>query len=357
MALRKTLAEKLFNISKISSQAVTNCRISSPTVQKRIARKTGKAATAMTVEPGDAKGNGNGMFRRFLHKGSMASPAMRKLPMGENLMERLREIDVSRDRIRLDGLSSHLEAKSAVSELPALSVQEAKKLLKVAQLEVVKTKLRETGKIWISYSDFLRICGESCSDHEQGLQFAKLLDESGTVIVLGNIVVLRSEQVAKALGGLIPLSRSNPNDPRRKELAALEKEKAIIDSKADSLVRRELWLGLAFMVVQTAGFMRLTFWELTWDVMEPICFYVTSMYFMAGYAFFLRTSKEPSFEGFYKSRFSTKQRQLIKAYNFDIQRYNELKAMFQSTVEEELQVSSAACFDYSEKMQIGALDH
>ncbi|MBA0715730.1 hypothetical protein Golax_014616 [Gossypium laxum] len=327
MAFRKILAEKLFNISKISSQAVTNCRISSPTVQKRIARKTGKAATGMTVDPGDAKGNGNGMFRRFLHKGSMASPPMRKLPMGENLMERLREID------------------------------EAKKLLKVAQLEVVKTKLRETGKIWISYSDFLRICGESCSDHEQGLQFAKLLDESGTVIVLGNIVVLRSEQVAKALGGLIPLSRSNPNDPRRKELAALEKEKAIIDSKADSLVRRELWLGLAFMVVQTAGFMRLTFWELTWDVMEPICFYVTSMYFMAGYAFFLRTSKEPSFEGFYKSRFGTKQRHLIKAYNFDIQRYNELKAMFPSTVEEELQVSSAASFDYSEKMQIGALYH
>lgn len=213
MALRKTLAEKLFNISKISSQAVTNCRISSPTVQKRIARKTGKAATGMTVDPVDAKGNGHGMFRRFLHKGSMASPAMRKLPMGENLMERLREIDVSRDRIRLDGLSSHLEAKSAVSELPALSVREAKKLLKVAQLEVVKTKLRETGKIWISYSDFLRICGESCSDHEQGLQFAKLLDESGTVVVLGNIVVLRSEQVSKNVSHLRWFLRIELKDP------------------------------------------------------------------------------------------------------------------------------------------------
>jgi len=81
-------------------------------------------------------------------------------------------------------------------------------------------------------------------------------------------------------------------------------------------------------VVQTAAFMRLTFWELSWDVMEPICFYVTSFYFMLGYAFFLRTSKEPSFEGFFQSRFSAKQKRLIKACNFDLEKYNELRKAF-----------------------------
>ncbi|XVF61967.1 hypothetical protein PTKIN_Ptkin08bG0178000 [Pterospermum kingtungense] len=345
MALKKTLAEKLFNISKVSSQALSNCRISSSTVQR-------KAKTAMAPDPGDRNGGvngGNGVFRRFLHKGAMISPSMRKLPMGESLVERLREFDISKDRIRLDGLSPHLAGKPAVPEVPELSVQEAKKLLRVTQLEVVKTRLRETGKTWISYSDFIRICGESCSDPEQGLQFAKLLDESGTVIVLGNVVVLRPEQVAKALGGLIPLTRPKSNDHIRKELAELEKQKAVIDQKADSLVRRELWVGLGYLVVQTAAFMRLTFWELSWDVMEPICFYVTSIYFMAGYAFFLRTSKEPSFEGFYQSRFNTKQKQLIKSFNFDIERYKELKAIFYP--------QSSASFDHSEKIQIGALDH
>ncbi|KAE8655117.1 Calcium uniporter protein 2 [Hibiscus syriacus] len=353
MALRKTLAEKLCNVSKISSQALTNCRISSPAVQNRMAQKPAKATTTMTVDPRDGNCNGNGMFRRFLHKGTTASPATRKLPVGEDLMERLREIDMCRDRIRLEGLIPVFEA---MPEVPALSAQEAKKLLRAAQLEVVKSKLREIGRNWISYSDFIRICGESCSDQEQGLQYAKLLDESGNVIVLGNLVLLRSEQVAKALGGLIPLPGSIPNDPRRKELMELEKKKAIIDSKADSMVRRELWLGLAFLVVQTAGFMRLTFWELTWDVMEPICFYLTSMYFMAGYAFFLRTSKEPSFEGFYKSRFTTKQRKLIHAYNFDIQRYNELKTVFPSTLQQPSSTSSVS-FHRSGNMQMGALDH
>ncbi|KAK8637391.1 hypothetical protein V6N13_064813 [Hibiscus sabdariffa] len=313
MMLKKTLVEKLFNISKLSSQSLTRCRTSSTMVQNRI-----------SMPPDQGDGNGNGASRRLLHEGAMLSPAMGKLATGENLMERLRGIDLYKNRIRLDGLSQHLAAQ----EVAALSNQEAKKLLKVAQLEVLKTRLRETGKNWVPYSDFIRICGESCSDPEQGLESAKLLDESGTVIVLGDVVVLRPEQVTKAVGSLIPLQNPSSNDPRMKQLAELERQKAKIDSKADWLVRRELLAGLTYLVVQTAWFMRLTFWDLSWDVMEPICFYVTSIYFMAAYTFFLKTSKEPSFEAFYQSRFTTKQKRLIKAQKFDVQKYAELKSIF-----------------------------
>lgn len=134
-------------------------------------------------------------------------------------------------------------------------------------------------------------------------------------------------QVVKAIQSLIPVSPHSPNhDPRMKdELQEMEKEMEAIDRKAKSMVQHELWCGLASFVVQTAAFMRLTFWELSWDVMEPICFFVTSMQFMAAYAFFIRTSKEPSFESFFQSRFLAKQKRLIRARNFDIERYNELK--------------------------------
>lgn len=136
----------------------------------------------------------------------------------------------------------------------------------------------------------------------------------------------------------------------------MEKQKADIDKRADALVRRELWCGLGFLVVQTAAFMRLTFWELTWDVMEPICFYVTSMYFMAGYAFFLRTSKEPSFEGFFQSRFSTKRKQLMKIHDFDVERYNELKRDFNPHSSAALGNASSftPSFDHSEMTESGA---
>lgn len=112
----------------------------------------------------------------------------------------------------------------------------------------------------------------------------------------------------------------------RKEFEEMERTKLAIDNKADINVRRELKLGLGLLMAQTMLFVRLTFWELTWDVMEPICFFLTSSYFMAGGGFFLRTKREPSFEGFYQARFDSKQKRLMKLHNFDIERYNKLRA-------------------------------
>lgn len=127
---------------------------------------------------------------------------------------------------------------------------------------------------------------------------------------------------------LISQTIAIPNDPRKEELVEMEKLKAIIDKKAESLVRGELYCGLGFLVVQTLGFMRLTFWELTWDVMEPICFFVTSLHFAIAYGFFLRTSKEPSFQSYFQRRFKVKQEKLMKTHNFDIEKYSQLCKVF-----------------------------
>ncbi|XP_023911423.1 calcium uniporter protein 2, mitochondrial [Quercus suber] len=316
MAFRKTLAQRLFNITKVSNQTVANCRVSSSSIRTRVPPDPDKPAIGL--DPGD-----KGIFRRFLHKGAAFQPELQPLPIGENLLEKLKCMGIARDRIRLDGLSP--PPANVPVERPEVTVDHARKLLRVAQLEAVKTRLREIQQSWISYPDFVRVCSEGCSDPDQGLGLAKMLDESGTVIVLGNNVLLRPEQVAKVLQTLIPMPGGNPNDPRLKELEEMEKQKAEINKKADILVRRELWGGLGFLVLQTAGFMRLTFWELSWDVMEPICFYLTSMYCMAGYTFFLRTSREPSFEGFYRSRFQSKQKRLMKINNFDIAKYDVLQ--------------------------------
>ncbi|KAM6564532.1 hypothetical protein CsatB_024530 [Cannabis sativa] len=349
MASKKSLAQRLFNIYKFSSKSVTSCRISSSTAQNRIPRSPNRSNLA--PDPGD-----NAIFSRFIHKRAMQdamSPELRSVPMGGNLIEKLKEIGIGRDRIRLDGLTPPPATETSSSERPGLTIADTKKLLRVTQLEAVKSKLREIPQSSISYTEFVRICEETCSDSEQGRQFAKMLDESGNVVVFGNVVLLRPEQVAKVIQELIPSPEPSSNDPRRKELEELENQKGEIDERAESLVRKELWCGLAYLMVQTAGFMRLTFWELSWDVMEPICFYVTSIYFMAGYAFFLRTSKEPSFEGFFHSRFMAKQKRLMKQYDFDIGRYNELrKACYPSS---STPYNSTTSFDKAGKVQLGVV--
>ncbi|XP_006294451.2 calcium uniporter protein 2, mitochondrial [Capsella rubella] len=326
MAMRKLLSKKLFNMTNVASQSLMNCRISSSALAVRTRVPNESSDTArIAPEPGDL-----GNPRRFLHNTAMIRPEIMQMPVGESLIEKIREIDGSKDRIRLDGLAPPVKEETETTT--GLTVEDTKKLLRAAQIEVVKSKLRETGRSWMPYSEFVTVCGEASSDPDLGSRIAKMLDDSANVIVLGDSVCLRPDQVTKSIEGLLPLPKiRNPNDPRRIELKELEAEKAVLDVKAHSLVRKELWAGLGYLILQTAGFMRLTFWELSWDVMEPICFYVTSIYFMAGYAFFLRTSKEPSFEGFYQSRFEAKQRKLMNDYEFDLERYDELKKLLCSS--------------------------
>lgn len=141
----------------------------------------------------------------------------------------------------------------------------------------------------------------------------------------GVLIIL---QVAKSVESIISQTMGLPNDPRRRELDQLEKQKMVIDHRARALVQGELYGGLGFILLQTLGAMRLTFWELSWDVMEPICFFVTSIHFALGYGFFLRTSTEPTFQGFFQRRFKTKQQRLMEVHNFDVQKYNQLRKLF-----------------------------
>ena len=66
-------------------------------------------------------------------------------------------------------------------------------------------------------------------------------------------------QVAKAIQGLLPVPGAKAHESVRREFEVMEKKKSAIDKKADTMVRRELWGGLGFMMVQTMAFMRLTF--------------------------------------------------------------------------------------------------
>ncbi|KFK32916.1 hypothetical protein AALP_AA6G305800 [Arabis alpina] len=209
-----------------------------------------------------------------------------------------------------------------------LTVNETKKLLRIYQIEKVKERLREITKSSVSYWEFVQICCVSCGNDEQGSLLAKSLDHSGCVVVLGNIVFLHPHQIVKSVEAMINQTSALPNDPRKEELVQLEITKKCIDFKAQRIVKTELYCGLGFLAAQTIGFMRLTFWELSWDVMEPICFFVTSLHFILGYFFFLKTSTEPTFEGFYRQRFNAKQKKLMESQGFDFLRYTQLKSLF-----------------------------
>ncbi|KAK1322626.1 hypothetical protein QJS10_CPA02g00098 [Acorus calamus] len=310
MALRKTLTERLFSFATSTKQSQQTLIPSAFHLQTSQKPHLGRS------DPGDGR-----LFLRSFRSAAASvpprPPELISLPVGHRLVDALRGIDGN--RLRLEGLVPPPPSP------PQISVDATRKLLRISQMEAAKSRLRRIPRSQISFSEFVRICGEGGTD---GRDLARALDESGSVIVLGDLVFLRPDQVAKAIEGVIPGSTTTEVEPRREELEAMEREKAEIDRESEASVRRELWCGLGFLVVQTMGFARLTFWELSWDVMEPICFYATTSYFIAGYVFFLRTSRDPSFEGFFESRFAAKQRKLMRERGFRLGRLQELRRFF-----------------------------
>lgn len=75
-----------------------------------------------------------------------------------------------------------------------MSAREVRKVLRASEMEQARARLRAVPKALIDYSEFLDICCD-VSAVDGGLEIARRLDRSGDVIVLGNVVYLRADQV------------------------------------------------------------------------------------------------------------------------------------------------------------------
>lgn len=211
---------------------------------------------------------------------------------------------------------------------------EAKRLMRLVNVEALKTKLAEggagggiSGKEVIAYSELLEACQSMgvARSRDEAIAFASVLDEAGVVLLFRDKVYLHPEKVVDLIRRAVPLALTPEDDPARDELRRLVEEKEKIDVLAHKQVRRILWIGLGLGVVQVGLFFRLTFWEFSWDVMEPIAFFVTATSIVVGYAYFLFTARDPTYQDLMKRLFLSRQRKLFKKQNFDVERFRELQ--------------------------------
>ncbi|XP_027332643.1 calcium uniporter protein 5, mitochondrial-like [Abrus precatorius] len=209
----------------------------------------------------------------------------------------------------------------------SISFSEAKKLMRLVNVESLKVKLGMDGKEVIPFCELLEACESMgvARNSEEAIAFAKVLDEAGVILLFRDKVYLHPDKVVDLVRRAVPLALTAENDPMRGELKMLQEKKEEIDVLAHKQVRRILWSGLGFGLVTVGLFFRLTFWEFSWDVMEPIAFFTTTTGLVIGYAYFLFTSRDPTYQDFMKRLFLSRQRKLHKRYKFDVDRFKELQ--------------------------------
>ncbi|KAL6978959.1 hypothetical protein U1Q18_020627 [Sarracenia purpurea var. burkii] len=217
----------------------------------------------------------------------------------------------------------------------SISFAEAKKLLRLVNVEALKMKLGTEGKEVIGYSELLQACESMgvAKSRDEAAAFARTLDEAGVVLIFRDKIYLHPDKVVDLVRRAVPLALTPEDDPRRDELKKLQEKKEEIDMLAHKHVRRILWSGLGLAVVQVGLFFRLTFWEFSWDVMEPIAFFTTTAGIVIGYAYFMFTSRDPTYQDLMKRLLVSRQRKLIKRHNFDVERFMELQRKCKSPLD------------------------
>eukprot|EP00249_Psilotum_nudum_P032493 c48083_g1_i1 orf=167-877(+) len=123
---------------------------------------------------------------------------------------------------------------------PKIRVDEARRFLRLVNVEAMKRRLESYSVEFMPYADLLGLCqtmGVASSDHE-AKEFAKALDEAGVIFIFRDKVYLHPQQVAELVENAVPISTSSNDDPCLQELQRLRKAKDDIDRIAQKKLSR-----------------------------------------------------------------------------------------------------------------------
>uniref|UniRef100_A0A8R1DM15 Calcium uniporter protein n=1 Tax=Caenorhabditis japonica TaxID=281687 RepID=A0A8R1DM15_CAEJA len=107
-------------------------------------------------------------------------------------------------------------------------------------------------------------------------------------------------------------------------LKPLEVVKQRIEGECEAHTERVMWAGFAACGVQTGLFARLTWWEYSWDIMEPVTYFATYSIVIATFGYYLYTKQSFEYPAA-RDRVYTKQfYRRAQKQGFDIEKYNRL---------------------------------
>ncbi|XP_053317484.1 calcium uniporter regulatory subunit MCUb, mitochondrial [Spea bombifrons] len=122
-------------------------------------------------------------------------------------------------------------------------------------------------------------------------------------------------------------------DDLKEELQPLEEMKANIMAKSDAKTTRLMWIGLALLSTQGGALAWLTWWVYSWDIMEPVTYFITYGSAIAFYAYFALTKEDYVYPVIRDRQFLHYFYRRAKSQRFDVEKYNKLRDEFAETEE------------------------
>lgn len=206
-------------------------------------------------------------------------------------------------------------------------------LLNSHEIVALAEELEEVGKTKDTMTmselhDFVRTCKVSTTTPQDVASTVKLLEDSGRVLILEDLVYLHPREVTSAVLRVLPGVPSKVFGVSDQELLKLQSEYDEMHVNYEQAQRRAatrsslvVYGGLMVLCAQLATFIRLTYYEFSWDVMEPISYFVGLSNAIMVYLFYIWNRRDFSFETWQRGMEGKYAEKTFRAKGFDINRY------------------------------------
>ncbi|XP_044157833.1 calcium uniporter regulatory subunit MCUb, mitochondrial isoform X1 [Bufo gargarizans] len=148
-----------------------------------------------------------------------------------------------------------------------------------------------------------------------------MIQDLHTVFYYDDYLVQKEQQLLQRLENL------------KEELQPLEQMKKNLMTLAEARTTHLKWVGLALLSTQGGALAWLTWWVYSWDIMEPVTYFITYGSAIAFYAYFLLTKLEYLYPEVSDRQFLHIFYRKAKVKKLDIEKYNRLKNEFAKTEE------------------------
>mmetsp|Transcript_49833 Transcript_49833/g.75814 ORF Transcript_49833/g.75814 Transcript_49833/m.75814 type:complete len:310 (-) Transcript_49833:14-943(-) len=221
------------------------------------------------------------------------------------------------------------------------SIQETQNILDRVLLDNKKIRLRNSLQIdpryRITREEYFSKAKELDFSKEQAETFLHHLNESTVVSVVSkakNFIFLKPDQLVKNVTDVVDAEATELQLEIKNLQKILEKDKierdrlhsvkVPLDKRAERSASLMLFSGLTGMAGYFCLVARMTWWELSWDIVEPITYMITYSTATALLFYFCFTRVEYQYESLFHRMVEKRKAKLYRRNDFNIARYEEL---------------------------------
>jgi hypothetical protein len=214
------------------------------------------------------------------------------------------------------------------------------------KMAAIVNSLHEAGKQAVALSDIIEKSEDGGMPREKAETILRAMHKLGSVFYfsknpeLREVVFLNPKQIVGQIEQALDLKKLR--ETRETVVERIEKLHSLLaplHEKYEDIGRRStrvvnvLAHGLLLaLCAQFALFARLTWWDSSWDVMEPVTWITTSVEtIIMGYGYFLFARSEYSNQTFKSWLVGRRIRRLARKSGFDVKQYQALQAELKST--------------------------